>query len=43
MKKKDLKKIIILIVLLLSYTYTTFINTESKRMKSQLKKEKQKM
>lgn len=40
MKKKDLKKIIILIVLLLSYTYTTFINTGTEKNEEPIKERK---
>ena len=40
MKKKDLKKIIILIVLLLSYTYTTFINTGIEKNEEPIKERK---
>lgn len=40
MKKKDLKKIIILIVLLLSYTYTTFINTGTEKNEESIKERK---
>lgn len=40
MKKKDMKKIIVLVILLLSYAYTTFINTENKNQEGPIKERK---
>lgn len=40
MKKKDMKKLIILVILLLSYAYTTFINTENKNQEGPIKERK---
>lgn len=40
MKKKDMKKLIVLVILLLSYAYTTFINTENKNQEGQIKERK---
>lgn len=40
MKKKDIKKLIVLVILLLSYTYTTFINTENKNQEEPIKERK---
>lgn len=37
MKKKDMKKLIVLVILLLSYAYTTFINTENKNQEGPIK------
>lgn len=40
MKKKDMKKLIVLVILLLSYAYTTFINTENKNQEGPIKERK---
>lgn len=40
MKKKDMKKLIVLVILLLSYAYTTLINTENKNQKEPIKERK---
>lgn len=40
MKKKDMKKLIALVILLLSYAYTTFINTENKNQEGPIKERK---
>ncbi|CCY79962.1 beta-lactamase domain protein [Mycoplasma sp. CAG:877] len=40
MKKKDMKKLIVLVILLLSYAYTTFINTENKNQEEPIKERK---
>lgn len=40
MKKKDMKKLIVLVILLLSYAYTTLINTENKNQEEQIKERK---
>ena len=40
MKKKDMKKLIVLVILLLSYAYTTFINTENKKQEGPIKERK---
>lgn len=40
MKKKGIKKLIVLVILLLSYTYTTFINTENKNQEEPIKERK---
>lgn len=40
MKKKYMKKLIVLVILLLSYAYTTFINTENKNQEGPIKERK---
>ena len=40
MKKKDMKKLIVLVILLLPYAYTTFINTENKNQEGPIKERK---
>lgn len=40
MKKKDMKKLIVLVILLLSYAYTTFINIENKNQEGPIKERK---
>lgn len=40
MKKKDMKKLIVLVILLLSYAYTTLINTENKNQEEPIKERK---
>lgn len=40
MKKKDMEKLIVLVILLLSYAYTTFINTENKNQEGPIKERK---
>ena len=40
MNKKDMKKLIVLVILLLSYAYTTFINTENKNQEGPIKERK---
>lgn len=40
MKKKGMKKLIVLVILLLSYAYTTFINTENKNQEGPIKERK---
>lgn len=40
MKKKDMKKLMVLVILLLSYAYTTFINTENKNQEGPIKERK---
>lgn len=40
MKKKDMKKLIVLVILLLSYAYTNFINTENKNQEEPIKERK---
>lgn len=40
MKKKDMKKLIVLVILLLSYAYTTFINTENKNQEGPIRERK---